>query len=186
MHYWAWEPYRWPAVLFERERPPVRVGPRASIQRDMENRRKRWRTSKGVAKVNGSVGGYFSFPLDFSLETLRFESRESNSSKRVEISKRFVKKLEREEKCQVVKQRLSLKSISREHRENRTIVKTSYYMLQYATTRGSTITSSLGTEWLHEESRYCYWKWRIIASEERQSSCQLFHENDLYLADKGN
>lgn len=59
------------------------------------------------------------FPLDFSLETLRFESRESNSSKRVEISKRFVKKLEREEKCQVVKQRLSLKSISREHRENR-------------------------------------------------------------------
>lgn len=85
----------------------------------MENRRKRWRTSKGVAKVNGSVGGYFSFPLDFSLETLRFESRESNSSKRVEISKRFVKKLEREEKCQVVKQRLSLKSISREHRENR-------------------------------------------------------------------
>lgn len=80
------------------------------------------------------------FPLDFSLETLRFESRESNSSKRVEISKRFVKKLEREEKCQVVKQRLSLKSISREHRENRTIVQTSYYMLQYATTHGSTIT----------------------------------------------
>lgn len=102
MHYWAWEPYRWPAVLFERERAPVRLGPRGldskgygEPEEEVENKQ---RGCKSQWKQK--LEDISAFPSTF-LSKLCVSSRARNSSKRDEsrdLEEVSSKKLEREEK----------------------------------------------------------------------------------------
>lgn len=138
----------------------------ASIQRDMENRRKRWRTSKGVAKVNGSKSWRI-FQLSPRLFSRNSASRVARAIRREERresrSRRgFFEKIRKRGKIEVdcwwknVK-RLSLKSLSREHRENRTTFNNRRnFLLHVAICNDAPLNYNFLPWNRMEESRYSY------------------------------
>lgn len=126
-----------------------------------------WRTggrggeqAKGLQKsMEAKVGGYFSFPLDFSLESRAqfVEERRESRSRRG-----FFEKIRKRGKIEVdcwwknVK-RLSLKSLSREHRENRTTFNNRRnFLLHVAICNDAPLNYNFLPWNRMEESRYSY------------------------------